>query len=179
MLKENNSYSKQWATIFILFYGPNTIKEDAVTKLLYPILSKDWELKEKPILFSASYPQVRQKFTTGPWKKRDTTNLGPILTSVKWNIRKLNSSPVTDVDLGNIRSNYREKIVPLLSKVGLGNEYIAARNYGTPFDKLVDKNLPKNPPIPPEPKIKWWLWAIGGVAGLLVIKQAFNRKSST
>lgn len=164
-----SSYPKQWATIFILLYGQKTLKVEDVTKLLSPILVK-WDTKELPVIYVVNSAVKNQKITTGPWKGRDTTNKGPIITAIKWNVRKLDEKEVNDNDLGDIRANYRSKIIPLLAKLGIASEYIAARIYKTPFDKNVDKGLPKTPDIPPEPrKINWWLWGGGAIAGLFVL----------
>ena len=180
-----STYAKQWATVFALLYGRKSISANNFKTMLSKMLGKDWEVEENPAIYTEIADVQKGVIHSGHWKGRDTTNTGPIVTAIKWNIRKANHQPVTDEDLGIIRNEYRQSIIPLLNKLGIGSEYITARVYLTPFDASTDKGLPKLPAIPPEPNppkpvpppppiivhnLNWLYWVVGGVLGILVLK---------
>lgn len=201
------TYPKQWATVFALLYGNKALSPIDFKTMLSKILGKDWEIEEKPAGYTekTSAPK-NQEITSGHWLGRNTLSKGPVVTSIKWNIRKANHQPVTDMELGKIRNDYRTSIIPLLNKLGISSEYMTARVYLVPFDPNIDVGLPKTPNIPPEPKppkplpppkpkpkpvpvppkptpvpivvrnLNWLYWVGGGLLGYVILRNYKHSK---
>src|SRR5882672_1504271 len=106
-----STYPKQWATIFALLYGSKSINPNDFKTILSKILGNTWEVEEKPVSYTEKTSGTKNEtISNGKWAGRDTTNKGPIITVIKWNIRKANHKPVTDLELGTIRNDYRTSI---------------------------------------------------------------------
>lgn len=158
-----NDYLTQWGTLFILSNASKTLNAEGWKRILTPLL-KDWEIVGIPSVFTANYKQSRSKdgiftYLDGPWKGRSYSGVSlPITMAVKWTVRKKDHTIPSSVDAGNFRSNFRSTIKPILNKLGIYPDYNTIQNSillpSKPFDKAVDKGLPKNPAIPAEPITK-------------------------
>lgn len=194
VLKATSPYSQQWGQLFLLLSSNAPISKTVVEALVREALP-DWQFE--PFASYATTTQVQSdsapgemggdtKQMTGPWAGREgmpgtsVMALKAVGRTVKHNI--LLESPTGETDLGRARDKIRSVVYPKLQAIGVYPSYLGFSPVGvaSKYTQGVDKGLPPDLSIPPEPPgFPWLAWlsflGMGGLAAVLIKKQREER----
>lgn len=192
MIVAPGAYPKQWGQLFMLLSSNSPISKSVVEALVRDALP-GWEFQ--PFSFYETTTRVEAdsnpdeggtiKQLTGPWAGRDMP--GTSVMSLKAVGRTKERAALLELatgetDLGRARATIRALVYPKLKAQGIYVSYFGFNPYGAPSTstKALDKGLPVNPDIPPEPPASnWFAWLAalfaGGTAVVLIQKQRKER----
>jgi LPXTG-motif cell wall-anchored protein len=185
-------YPKQWGQLFMLLSSNSLISKSVVEALIREALP-GWEFQ--PFSFYETTTRVEAdsnpdtggtiKQLTGPWAGRDMPGTSVMSLKAVGRTKErvaLLELPTGETDLGRARATIRALVYPKLEAQGIYVSYFGFSPYGAPSTstQALDKGLPVNPDIPPEPPpSNWFAWLAalfaGGTAVVLIRKKQKER----